>query len=144
MKNWRDDYMDITAFVLIIRLPDGSLKLGEGRQGICDLPVGFEPNYADFLFEFAESRIRCHPDDEILLAKGSINTDDIEQSDRFIEAFKRRLQSECDFSNWQIMRSKKALGINDNMYQQKLLHHLRERHARKTERRDNAQYSATG
>lgn len=134
--------MDITAYVLITRGEDGKLLLGDGRQGICDLPVGFEPKYAEFLFEFAESRIRCHQSDEILLARGSINTDDIEQRDNFIDAFKHRLKNECDFSNWEIVRSKKAMNINDSEYQQRLLKHLRERHRSFPEGRETDHISA--
>lgn len=136
--------MDITAYVLIIRDESGSLHLGEGRQGVCDLPVGFEPRYADFLFEFAESRIHCALSDEVLLVKGCVNTDDIEKSDNFIEDFKNRLKYDCDFSHWEVVRAKQAMSLNDHRYQQRLLNHLKQRHSSHTKNSESDPLSETG
>lgn len=119
--------MDITAYVLLVRDSSQQLFLADCRNGHSDIPVGFEPRYADFLFEFAESRIKCNPSDEVYLASGVVNTDDIENAANFISAFKTKLRSQYDFSEWEIIRTKKALSLCDSGYKQKLIQHLRAR-----------------
>lgn len=134
--------MEITAYVLITRDSSNKLKLANCRKSIYDIPVGFESRYAEFMFEFAESRIHCQQSDEIILAKGTVNTDDIEKQPNFIDAFQDRLRHHCSFDNWEIIQSKKAMCLNGSVYRDKLLNHLRARHTSGFKRREPSHLSA--
>lgn len=136
--------MEITTYVLITRDPSKQLKLASCRKSIHDIPVGFEPRYAEYMFEFAESRIHCQESDEIILAKGKINTDDIEKQPNFIDAFQNRLRHECNFEDWEVIRSKTAMCVNGSIYKDKLLNHLRARHITGVKHRKNDHLSKAG
>lgn len=136
-----EKHMEITAYVLITRDSSNNLKLASCRKSIEDIPVGFEPRYAEYMFEFAESRIHCQQSDEIMLAKGIVDTNDIEKHPDFIGAFKNRLRHHCDFENWEIIQSKQAMCVNGSVYRDKLLNHLRARHIIGFKRREDDHFS---
>ncbi len=136
--------MNVTTYVLVTKNSADELTLATCRKSMYDIPVGFEPRYADTLFEFAESRVHCNASDEILLMKGVVNTDDIEKHTNFIDAFKHRLKNECQFEEWEIVRSKQAMSLDGSVYRVKLLRHLRSRHVLGFKRRTSDSMSATG
>lgn len=121
--------MEITTYVLAVKNDEGVMQLAEERKNSSDLPVGFEPKYADFLFEFAESRIKCKKGQDIFLLKGTLDTATINQQEDFVSAFKSLIRGHNDFSGWEVIDSKPAMSVTDDSYRDRLMHHLRARHS---------------
>ncbi len=125
--------MDIATYVLVVRNADGDFELAREPRNSNDLPVGFEARYADFLFEFAESRIQCRRGQEIFLLKGSVDISGISQQPDFTSAFKALLRAPRDYSSWELVSSKRALSVTDEHYRERLMKHLRTRHDRQSQ-----------
>ncbi len=125
--------MDIATYVLVVRNADGDFELARESHNTNDLPAGFEARYADFLFEFAESRIQCHRGQDIFLLKGSIDISSIAQQPDFTSAFKALLRAPRDYSSWELINSKRALSVTDEHYRERLMKHLRNRHGHQTQ-----------
>ena len=116
--------MRIPTYVLALKDHNGNLRLAEGKRSDFDLPVSFDEQYAEFLFQFGESRIRCKENDEILLLKGDLDISDIEQDHQFVESFKRRIREIEDFTGWQPLKSKTAMSEHSPSYRQRVSRHL--------------------
>ncbi|OMH39094.1 hypothetical protein [Motiliproteus sp. MSK22-1] len=100
--------MHIPTYVLAIKGSQGRLRIAEGRRKDVDLPISFDEKYANFLFEFSESRIFCKENDEIMLLKGSFDISDIKRNHRFVETFKRRVREVEDLTGWNVLKTKAA------------------------------------
>ena len=120
--------MRIPTYVLAVKKPLGKLSLAKGKRTPFDLPVCFDEKYANFLFEFCESRVCCEENDEIQLLKGDFDISDINQDHLFVDSFKNRLKEIDDFSQWQLLKCKKAASENSDDYRRRLSLHLQERH----------------
>ncbi|OMH25849.1 hypothetical protein [Motiliproteus sp. MSK22-1] len=119
--------MHIPTYVLAVKKPLGELKLAKGRRSPFDLPVCFDEKYANFLFEFCESRVCCDENDEIQLLKGNFDISDIDQDHLFVDSFKNKLKEVQDFSRWQLVKCKKATSEYSDDYRKRLSLHLKER-----------------
>ena len=116
--------MYIPTYVLAIKGSQGRLRIAEGRRKDVDLPISFDEKYANFLFEFSESRIICKEHDEIMLLKGSFDISDIKQNHRFVETFKRRVREVEDLTGWNELKSKAATTERSLVCRQRISEHF--------------------
>ncbi len=102
--------MHITTWILVIRDPQGYIRLARCRRGGGGLPFSFDYRNAMAMFDNSEARVSCRENDDILLLKGELDISDVQQNHRFLNTVRNRLEQIEDFTGWQQVGCRRPAG----------------------------------
>ncbi len=103
-------------YILIKRDHSGKFCLDTFRKTY-ELPICFSREQADYLLNFAESRLPCQEGDEFVLVKGQIDINAVSNSMELVKV----VSEQYDVSSWEVIASKKAEDRSSSSYRARLV-----------------------
>jgi len=97
----------------------GELNLASNPKRM-ELPIYFSRSQAEYFFNFAETRIACNPGEEVVLLKGQVKLDALNDG---YDLMKLIAQGE-DFNEWEVISRKKAADPRSSSYRSKVVEDL--------------------